>query len=237
MIDATEKYGRIFVSMPFALKNDFRANFPAATFHGDTKQWSVADEYKHKIRQWIDAAESGDIYDEEARAHALTMNHRDIERTRKAVEQAQAKLSAQLEALQVDEQESEKLAAAHEKSIALIRSLRDEIEAEINSKSHSDRERLERENEIETELSPLIDRLEVAQAAATMARYEDAKVSLNEKQAWQQAQDKIIEARNNLRNACLSLEALDYLAELRHGRDTVRNMPPAAWHTLSRFKN
>jgi hypothetical protein len=215
--------------MPYALKNDFRQNFPLATWHSETKQWSVALEYSQKLNQWREAAANGDI--QEAEAYSLKMTQTDILRTQKAIELAKAKLNAR----QDDKAEAQemKLTLAH--SVKLLRKHKDEIAALAAEIDFERREKEEKEQEIKEALAPLINLAECHAAALTMARYDSATCTATEIKEWHDAKDSIIRNRNILRNAKLSFESLDYLSNLRHGQST-HSMPPAAWYTLTRYQ-
>lgn len=231
MIKITEAHERLFVSMPFALKADFRQNFPRSIWHPEDKQWSVANEFKARLEQWSSVANTIDIGEQQIAATTALMSQADIERTLGEIEAAKNKLAVQASKRESDEAIKAKLAI----SVATLRKLKDEIAAVAAEMAFEIQEAEEKEAEIDAAISPLIDREACQMNAAVMARRESANASASEKTEWQAAQDEIIKARNVLKNANISLEAIDFLAQLRHGRASIRSIPPGAWHALTRY--
>ena len=63
-IETTDQEGRIWIALPYDLKNVFRTVFPSARWDPDAKKWSVSRVQRKKVDEWVKQIEESGILDE-----------------------------------------------------------------------------------------------------------------------------------------------------------------------------
>jgi hypothetical protein len=231
MLKIREEEGALFVVIPFAAKDDLRQNFPKAKWHPARKMWSVAISSRERMEQWIEAVKASDIEASQADVGAQMMTQKDIERTKAAIEEATIRL---------DSIKTERLSIADLRdTLAVSRKnlsrMRDHIEAQKAEMEMERAEQAARKDEFEDTLAGLIDLPTLSAAYATIKRFDNA-IGQTDIAEWVAAQDILIDARNACRNANLCLEALEYLSEIKQGRDLARQIVPGAWYSIAKLR-
>lgn len=231
MLKIQEKNSDLYVVIPFAAKDDLRRNFPKAKWHPESKQWSVTIEARERLEQWCDAVRSSSLASNQAETDRCLMTAKELERTEAAIVEAKAKLEGYKKSREDIEQLKSKLA----KSRSTLVNMRDFIDAQKAEMEREEAEEKSKKDEIDATLAGIVDQPTLAAAFATMKRF-DGAISRADIGEWQTAQDVLIDARNCLRNANLCHEALEYLAEVKQGRDLTRCIPPGAWYSITKLK-
>ena len=231
MLKIKEKHNALYVVIPFAAKDDLRLNFPKARWNPETKQWSVALEARERLEQWCDAVRSSSLVSNQAETDTCLLTEKELERTEAAIVDAKAKLVG----IQKSRQDIDELKPKLAKTRATLVNMRDFIDAQKVEMEMEIAEEKAKKDEIDAALAGLVDQPTLIAAFATMKRF-DGSIARPDITEWQTAQDVLIDARNCLRNANLHHEALEYLAEVKQGRDLTRCIPPGAWYSITKQK-
>jgi len=231
LLEPIDNEGRIFVAFPFEAKDDFRANFSKARWHPEKKMWSVAPESRERLEQWCGAVKEARAAADSPDAREALMTQQEIERTQAALARGEIVRGE----LAKERQDIEKLKGTLEKTKRALALMRDYIDSERATVEVERREQQARQQEIQDALAGLVDYQALEAAHGTMKRF-DHSIARPDIQAWEAAQLEIIDARNTLRNANLTLEALEYLSEVKQGRDLVRQIMPGAWYAITKLK-
>ena len=231
MLKIQEKNDALHVLIPFAAKDDLRRNFPKAKWHPETKQWSVALQARERLEQWCEAVRQSSLASNQAQTDSCLMTERELGRTEAALVEAKAQLAG----IQQTRQDIEQLKAKLAKSRATLVNMRDFIDAQKAEMEMELADEQAKKDEIDETLAGIVDQPTLAAAFATMKRF-DSSLSRADVAEWHAAHDVLVDARNCLRNANLHHEALEYLGEVKQGRDLTRGIPPGAWYSITKLK-
>lgn len=238
-IQLTYQNDRIYVKMPFDYKDDFKMLFASAKWHPTEKAWSVNESDEMPLLAWIEDAPARAVRSRNERLTPLlawidNAPARAAKPDDEGLQEQAAQMMILAKTRDINRDEEKKAKERTAASLLTIKTMKDEI-ASIEAEIAFDRkEREANEAEIIEKLGSIIDFTALHEAAATMARLE-APTATNDEKQWQGAQDVLIAARNVLRNANLSIEAVDFLASLRHGRASVRAMTTGAWYSVKQY--
>ncbi len=218
---------------PFEIKDDFRGNFPSATWNSSSKQWEVGPRSGKRLAQWIETvkvnfSETIDEYESrllsEKELNSLlakltavnkdidskTMTLKDVETSRREIESASNLLASRQDALT---------------------KLKEKIDIENKlQKAEMDM--------IKNQISNIIN-VENLKFYAKEMSYHIGLLGKPNKEAFHNAQEEIQIAQKRLRTAGLKIEAIERLSEAnknRPDRDHPKYITEKMWYQLSEYR-
>lgn len=220
------------IQFPFELKDSFKEAFPSAKWNSAGKQWEVGVRSGNRLKQWAESIESN--------LESLIEAKRELEERELSVKEVRS-INDEISSI---EQEIIKktnlldsLPALHQQAVAAKKLLLakkdklDEVKAAIESKSQLLKEERQRVNDL---LSEIIDISEIKSDAHVMAKNMKLLDQVNKK-SFHDAQGRIAEHSNRLREAGFALDAIDFLVSSnknRPDRDNPEFITDDMWYRL-----
>jgi DNA repair exonuclease SbcCD ATPase subunit len=218
------------VKFPFELKDSFRELFPSAKWDSYKKVWTVGPRSGKRLETWkaeTEQAAESIIAENEAKSE-LDLTTNEIASLKQKLAEL-AKSTAEIQALRTQAQEAK----------ALLESMKAEVN-QAETLKQNEAQQLEHEKQEALQLiSKIIDLSACRNAASTMAR-NMVPSDRTKKAAFNDAQETVIKAFQQLKEAGLRVEAISFLADAnvnRPDRDHPRFVLDKHWYQLTKREN
>lgn len=224
------------VEVPHELKGAFKKSFPSAEWSKGLNAWIVGPRSGERLEQWAAAVESvgGELKAIVTNIEERVLTLREVESLTKQVQEAKSRLewlASQLEAQKDLEQKLKQALQLLEEKKRQI----EQLQAEIDRRKE---ENNAKRAEVDAILSSIID-IKYLKTTA-LREYCDYYVGQKRnRELFEKAKQRYIEARETLAKAGLELAAINWLASARYhraDRDGPSLMDSNAWYDLSRVE-
>lgn len=219
--------GRYFVRFPYALKNNFRLSFPSARWHPDMKAWSVGPRSKSRLEGWVEIVNASGIAEAQAELEALELSNEEKRQLIQAIEQAQRGIASAKDSARATAVECSRLL----ETLGMLDSKKAQLAIARADASEKAQQKAALEESITERLEQVVDVKALKSCAQEMRKWHK-HVGYPARDHFDECQANFREARSALKRSGLSLRAIDWCAEAnfnRPDRDGVEHMPSNAW--------
>jgi chromosome segregation ATPase len=205
--------GRIYISIPLALKDELKSAFRSAEWHSFEKKWSVAASAKKRLEAFVDTADAAGAFLTAEEHDARDMSEAETERLRERMRDITARLeSAVAQKASLDDAAAERAAliAMIDKKSAELAAAAAEVEAA--------RETEKREiDKIENIVASLIDLSDVKSAVYAIVR-EAKSSSRRGRELFDEKASIISDALETLEESGITSETMRAICDTHYNR-------------------
>ncbi|WP_340124488.1 hypothetical protein [Methylobacter svalbardensis] len=212
-LSSTKTDSGFVVSVPYELKDDFKAHFKTAKWSPTQKQWCVGPRSGKKLQQWIDQINI--TFSDEALEEfdSSLMTEKEIEQLKQNIELINDEIKGKLDTLG----KLSELKVQVEECTQLFRFKKEKLKEIISAIEIEKAEIVDEKKKLKMLIGSVIDIDDAKLQASIMARYHK-NVSSNDKRRFSDAQDEIIVYWDNLKSAGLSCQAINFLSSANKNR-------------------